>query len=194
MISIPVRVTAATAFVLTVALILPTTGFAAKLADANASVFLGQKKLDGGDTGPVDNQAEWGVIVDLGRKDSIVNLVLSYLSSNDKASNGATDYEGETWELGIGIRKPFRIQQDISLFLDAGVAYVDALYKDLNASSVNTTDSAFGVWLGGGVNFAVGDKLVVGVLARNTSASATLMGREREVGGVHFGITAGLGF
>lgn len=175
-------------------LCLPANAQVAKLGEATVSVLIGQKKLSS-DVSPVDNQTELGVIADLGRKDSVVNLVASYLYSTDEAASGSTDYKGETWELGLGIRKPFRIQPDIAPFVEAGVAYVDALYENRTSPASGTTsDSAFGIWLGGGVNFAVGEKLVVGVIARHTSASANLLGTERDVGGLHFGITAGMGF
>lgn len=173
---------------------MPITSNAAKLGESTFSVFLGQKQLDDNDWGPVDGQAEWGFVADLGRKDSVVTLVMSYLSSEDESTRDGNEYTGETWELGLGIRKPFRMAPDIAPYLEAGVAYMDATLEQLPATTGTASDSAFGVWAGGGVNFAVGERLMVGVGARYTSASATLLGQDREIGGLHVGVTAGIGF
>lgn len=170
----------------------PATSVAAKLTESNFSVFLGQKKLNNDDWEPVDSHTEWGVIADLGRKDSVVNLVVSYVMSEDNATLNGGDFTGETWELGLGLRKLIPLAPDIAPYVEAGVAFMDAtLDSAVNASS---SDSAFGVWGGAGVSFAVGERLTVGVNARYTSASATLLSKDREVGGFHFGVTAGIGF
>lgn len=173
---------------------LPLASHGAKLGESNISVFLGQKQLDDNDWEAVDSQTEWGFIADLGRKDSVVNLVVSYLASEDDSSRSGTDFTGKTWELGMGVRKPFRITPDIAPYVEVGVAYMDATLEQRPAATGTTSDSAFGVWAGGGVTFAVGERLTAGINLRYTSGSATLLGEDREVGGLHFGVTAGMGF
>ena len=173
----------------------PTTSRAAKLTESNLSLFLGQKKLDNQDWDPVDGHTEWGFIADLGRKDSVVNLVASFVMSEDNATRNGSDFTGETWELGLGLRKVFRRAPDIAPYVEAGVAFMDATLEQQSSSSGGSrSDNAFGVWAGAGAHFAVGERLTVGVNTRYTSASATLLGQEREVGGIHFGVTAGIGF
>lgn len=172
----------------------PTPAVAAKLTESNFSVFLGQKKLDSNDWDPVDSHTEWGVIADLGRKDSVVNLVVSYVMSEDNATLNGSDFTGETWELGLGLRKLIPMAPDVAPYIEAGVAFMDATFKQTSVATGSSSDGAFGVWGGAGVSFAVGERLTVGVNTRYTSASATLLSKDREVGGFHFGVTAGIGF
>lgn len=177
-------------------ILIATTAAAAevKLGESNISLMLGKKQLDDNDWGPVDSQTEWGVIADLGRKESVVNLVVSFMQSQDDSTRNGSEYSGETWELGLGIRKPFRMAPDIAPFVEVGVALMDVSLEQTPATTGDSSDSAFGVWAGGGVNFAVGERLTVGALLRYTSGSATLLGQDREAGGVHFGVMAGIGF
>lgn len=175
-------------------LTLATPANAAKLPESSISVLLGQKTLDDNDWEPVESQVEWGVIADLGRKDSVANLVISYLSSSDDSTQGGADFTGETWELGLGIRKPFRLDAGLAPFIEVGAAYVDATLERRGVSPGENSDSAFGVWGGVGVGFAVGERVSVGALVRYTAAEVTLLGADREAGGLHFGVTAGIGF
>lgn len=167
---------------------------AAKLPESSFSVLLGQKALNDDDWEPVESQVEWGVIADLGRKDSVANLVISYLSSSDDSTQGSADFTGETWELGLGIRKPFRLDTGLAPFVEVGAAYVDATLERRGVSPGENSDSAFGIWGGVGIGFAVGERVSVGALLRYTAAEVTLLGADREAGGLHFGVTAGIGF
>jgi len=175
-------------------LTLGTAASAAKLPESSFSLLLGQKTLDDNDWEPVERQVEWGVIADLGRKDSVANLVISYLSSSDDSSQPGADFTGETWELGLGIRKPFRLEAGFAPFIEIGAAYVDATLERRGISPGENSDSAFGMWGGVGVGFAVGERVSVGALLRYTAAEVTLLGADREAGGLHFGVTAGIGF
>lgn len=167
---------------------------AAKLPESNFSLFLGQKTLDDNDWEPVESQVEGGIIADLGRKDSVANLVVSYLFSTDDSNQSGADFTGDTWELGLGIRKPFRLEGGYAPFIEFGAAYVDASLEQRVLSPAENSDSAFGIWGGLGVNFAVGERVSVGALLRYTAAEVTLLGTDREAGGLHFGVTAGVGF
>lgn len=167
---------------------------AAKLPESNFSAFLGQKTLDDNDWEPVESQVEWGLIADLGRKDSVANLVISYLFSTDDSTQNGADFTGDTWELGLGIRKPFHLEAGFAPFIEFGAAYVDATLERSVISPAESSDSAFGLWGGLGINFAVGERVSVGALLRYTAAEVTLLGADREAGGLHFGVTAGIGF
>jgi opacity protein-like surface antigen len=172
----------------------PAQAAPATLPESNVLFLLGQKSLDSGDWKPVESQVEWGVVADLGRKDSVANLVISYLSSKDDSERDGIKYSGDTQEIGLGIRKPFRINPGVAPFVELGAAYVDATLESRGPSAQSSSDSAFGLWAGAGANFAVGEILVVGIDVRYTSASVTLLGKDREAGGLHFGIMAGIGF
>lgn len=177
-----------------IVVILGGAAHAATLPESNFSAFLGQKTLDDNDWEPVESQVEWGLIADLGRKDSVANLVISYLSSSDDSSRNGADFTGDTWELGLGIRKPFRLDAGFAPFIEFGAAYVDASLERSVVSPAESSDSAFGIWGGLGINFAVGERVSVGALLRYTAAEVTLLGADREAGGMHFGVTAGIGF
>lgn len=179
-----------------VVLLLPlcSAASAAKLPESTFALFLGQKTLDDNDWEPVESQVEWGVIADLGRKDSVANLVVSYLSSTDDSNQNGADFTGNSWELGLGIRKPFRFDAGYAPFVEFGAAYVDASLEQRVLSPAENSDSAFGIWGGLGVNFAVGERVSVGALLRYTAAEVALLGADREAGGLHFGVTAGMGF
>jgi len=160
---------------------------AAEVPDASISLFLGKNSLKKSDWEPVNDQSEVGVILDLGRKDSVVDLVASYFAASDKASGSI---KGETAEFAAGARKVFRSDSGIAPFAEGGLAYISA--KGSTASQ-SDSDNAVGFWLGGGVNFAVGDRVMVGLLARYSVADVTLFNVNRTAGGTHLGVTLGFG-
>ena len=73
----------------------------------NVNFFLGQKSLDSEDWGPLDKQAEIGVLVDFKRTHWPVSVALDFLVSADEATELGTNFEGSTAEFDVGIRKIF---------------------------------------------------------------------------------------
>lgn len=168
-------------------LALQSVANAAEVPGSSVSLFLGKNSMKKSDWEPVNEQSEIGVILDLGREDSVVDLVASYFAASDKASG---NLKLETSEFAAGARKVFRIDSGIAPFAEAGLAYISA---KSSTASLSDADNAVGFWLGAGANFAVGDQVMVGLVARYSAADVTVHNVSRAAGGAHFGITLGFG-
>lgn len=166
---------------------LSSVATAAELPDASISLFLGKNSMKKSDWSPVNDQSEVGAVLDLGRADSVADLVVSYFIASDKASGSI---KGETAEFAAGARKMFRIEAGLAPFVEGGLAYISTKVSN---GSLSDSDNAVGYWLGAGVNFAVGDRVLVGLEARYSAADVTVFNKDRTAGGTHLGINLGFG-
>jgi len=160
---------------------------AAELPESSVSLFLGKNSMTKSDWEPVNDQSEIGVVLDLGRADSVVDLVAGYFAASDKAVGSI---ESEASEFAVGARKVFRGDSGIAPFAEGGLAYISV---KRSTASLSDSDNAVGFWLGGGVNFAVGDSVMVGLEARYSAADVTVFNVNRTAGGTHIGVTVGFG-
>ncbi len=165
----------------------PSVVNAAEVPESSISLFLGKNSMKKSDWEPVNSQSEVGAVLDLGRTDSVVDLVAGYFAASDKV-NGSIKLE--TSEIAVGARKVFRGDAGIAPFAEGGLAYISA---KRSTALLSDSDSGVGFWLGAGVNFAVGDHVMVGLEARYSAADVTVFNTSRTAGGTHFGVTLGFG-
>lgn len=161
----------------------------------NLDFLIGQKQLDDDDWDPLEDQIEFGVQTTWGTKDVPVGLAADLLYSSDSAKIGTATVKGSTMEIALGARAFFPVQQ-FHPYMGAGINMIRAEFSGNNpgVGSASDNDTAVGFWAGLGGNVRLGSNFNLGVALRYSTAEVTLFGTDGEAGGVHFGLTAGLGF
>ena len=178
----------------------PAPASAQESLTGNVNLFLGGKALDEDDWAPVEDQGEAAIEFDFRPRPWPINMVLGIRKSSDDGTAfdpifGSADVEGETSEFNLGIRKIWEELPYIRPFIGGGLALVDAEYKaSFSFGSASDSDSALGLWLGGGVYWTVADHLNLGVDLRFSGADVTLFGVDGKAGGRHLGVLLGYHF
>lgn len=172
-------------------------------AGGNVNVMFGQKNLDDDDYWePVEDQTEYGIMFDFKANDNWpISIAVDVLFSDDDGESyspylGANvEYEGETQEFNLGVRKYFPVTPQFKPYVGGGLAYISAEYSGSYAGvSVSDDDSEVGFWLGGGAVFTFAERINIGVDLRYSQAEVSLFGVDGEAGGSHFLVFAGLHF
>lgn len=157
----------------------------------------GLKYLEGGDWNPVDDHSEFGVLIDVGRKEWPLRLSLDYLLSSDSESENGTEFDLETSELHIGLRYVIDIPDSMfTIYTGAGVALVDI---ELDATtgfvSLAEDESSIGGYIGWGSYLRWTDNFLTGFDLRFTEARLDLENASNlNAGGWHVLLTAGFRF
>ncbi len=161
----------------------------------NVNFFLGGKSLDD-DWDPVEDQGEFGIMVDYKKVGWPLSIAIDLLGSNDDDSI----FEGTTTEFCFGVRKTWEPSTNMRPFFGGGLAIISA---EIEIGPFNDDDSAVGIWLGGGVYWTLTEHCNIGVLLRYSDAEVELDPRYAGVqlipggpididgGGGHFGLILG---
>lgn len=186
--------------IIVIALALTYTSANAGEWTGNVNFFLGQKTLDKDDWEPVDEQPEFGVLVDFKKQDWPVSIAIDILgSSGDETLNdpdlGNLSFEAKTSELNLGVRKIWNTaNSSIRPYVGGGVAFInaDAELKSTGFSiSVSDDDMGTGFWLGGGVYWTLNQSFNLGLDLRYSQADVTLFDESLKAGGTHVGLMLG---
>jgi hypothetical protein len=168
----------------------------------NINVFLGSKTLDDDDWDPIDKQDEFGIKVDFRQRSWPVSIAIEYSYSSDEDDMLIwdpffgyvdLDIEGNTSELCFGVRKIWDHFPMVRPFIGGGIAFISAEFE-LSAlgDSVSDDDTAFGIWIGGGVYWTISEHFNIGLdLKWSEAQEVTLFGVDGEAGGSHFGLLVG---
>lgn len=166
------------------------------------NLFVGQLWLRNGDWSPIDEQPEFGLMLNFGEERAPVHFAIDVFSSkkevtnNDSMPNGRV--EGTSREIAIGVRKVWD-QAATRPHLGAG-ADIISVSEELDGpiGSSKNEDRAYGAWVDLGVSWRVASHLNLGIEARYSYALATLgsgsSGREVNAGGIHLGLLIGYGW
>ena len=157
----------------------------------NVNFFLGQKSLDENEWAPVDEQGEFGVMVDFGERSWPVNIALDFLVSYDEVTEFGIIFEGLTTEFNGGIRKVWEVGSYFRPYIGGGLALVSAEFQATDFVSVTDDDNAMGIWLNGGVYWTLGRSFNIGLDLRYSTADVTLFGVDADAGGTHAGLLLG---
>jgi opacity protein-like surface antigen len=166
-------------------------------AGGNLNIMYGQKNLDDGDWEPVEDQREYGLMIDFKANDNWpVSIALDLLFSEDDGKNSfGIDVEGETRELNLGIRKYFPVTAQFKPYIGGGLAYIDAeISGSLGSFSASDRDSQVGFWLNGGVVFTFAERINIGADLRYSDAEVSMHGGNGEAGGIHVLVFTGVHF
>jgi hypothetical protein len=158
----------------------------------NVNFFLGQKSLDSDDWRPLEDQGEFGVLVDFKQSHWPVSVAIDILVSADEATELGIRFEGITSEINGGVRKIWEVSgSSIRPYIGGGLALVSA---DLEASAFTTVsddDNSIGIWLNGGIYWTLGKSFNLGLDIRYSQAEVTIVGVDVEAGGTHAGLILG---
>ena len=158
----------------------------------NVSGYLGGKSLDKNDWQKMDSQPALGVIADFKQNNWPISIALDFIATGDEHKNGTLKETGYTVENHLGARKIFTTSSSLMPYIGGGIAIVRAGFESKDSSgTVEEHDSTVGAWVGAGSYLQITQNFNLGVDIRYSKAEATLYDIDREVGGLHGGITAG---
>jgi hypothetical protein len=170
------------------ALMAPLAGADTGEWTGNVNFSLGSKALDQDDWEPVEDQGEFGVSVDFGKKDWPVNIVIALYGSGDESSYQGYDVEGTTSEFRVGVQKAWSPSPNMHPFIGGGIALIGAEYK---VEPVSDDDTGTGLWINGGIFWTLGTAFNLGFELGHSQADVTLFGVDGEAGGGHAAIILG---
>lgn len=180
-----------TAIVLTLALFVTPFFIGSACAGGNINFILGQKNLDSSDWEPLDEQTEFGLMMDFKGAGMPLSIAADILVSYDDTSYYGYNIEGETREFDFGIRKYFSITNQFSPYIGGGLALIRGEFSGPGGSD---DDNGFGIWFSGGARFTFNQIFNVGLDLRYSKAEINLVGVDGEAGGTHFLLFAGFHF
>lgn len=165
-------------------------------AGGNVNIMFGQKYLDDDDWDPVEDQREYGLMLDFKANDSWpFSIAFDLLFSDDDGDYYGAQIEGETQEFNLGIRKYFPVTAQFKPYVGGGLAYISTEFSGSYAGiGASDDDSTVGFWLGGGVVYTFAQNINIGVDLRYSQAEVTMFGVDGEAGGNHLLVFAGVHF
>jgi hypothetical protein len=167
----------------------------------NVNILYGDKFLSDADWNPVETQEEFGIELDIARKDWPAFLTVAYSRSEEKDNSFFTT-KGETQSLDFGVKKIWSAVGGFRPFLGTGLSYVrgKATIDDFDnglfvVQGGSDSGSGLGYWASGGFGFLIGERFNVGARLKWSMSrldfgdDVTIMG-----GGLHTGVFAGIHF
>ncbi len=165
-------------------------------AGGNVNFFAGQKMLDKDDWEPLEDQQEFGVLVDFGGKDWPVHIAVDVLrSETDETFDLGTNQlklTGKTQEINVGIRKIWDLNNEARPYVGVGVANIEGdLETEVFGVPVSVDDSAIGYWVNVGIFGTLAKHFNIGLDLRYSAADLTIEGVDIQAGGTHIGLLLG---
>jgi hypothetical protein len=163
----------------------------------NLNVFAGQKALDEENFEPLDEQTQFGVLLDFKKENWPVSLAIDYLSSSDDIAENdpftglGMSIEVSTSEFDVGLRKIFDGSESrVKPYIGGGIAFINFETTASISGFLSETveDDATGYWLNGGVYWTLGEGFNIGVDLRYSTADV----EELDIGGTHVGLLLGI--
>lgn len=156
----------------------------------DVNVFGGRKTMSESDWDALAIQNEVGLLGTFGPANWPVHLALEGYGARSSDRNTSTNIT----EFSTGLRRVFALGP-VRPFVGAGVGFTRADYKVEVSDDVFETDTDRGtvLWAGAGVAFRFRTYGNVGVQLRYSTADVTLGSRTVDAGGVHLGVTVGMG-
>lgn len=154
----------------------------------NINGFFGFKYLDEVEWDPTDEQDEYGIEFDIGKKSWPVSIAVEYLSGSGDGEVFGIDFESDTSELNIGIKGIWGGYSNTRPFVGGGLSFLNAEFGD---AVIKEEDDAVGIWISGGVYWILGEHFNLGIEGKFSTAEVELFGVEVDGGGGHIGALLG---
>jgi opacity protein-like surface antigen len=163
----------------------------------NVNFFLGGKVLDEDDWAPLDEQPEFGILIDFKQHHWPVSIAIDLLHSRDDhgqfVGNNFLNVEGNTTELNLGVRKIWDHFPRVRPYIGGGLAIINAeVEASVSGAKVSVDDTGAGFWINGGVYWTLGKSFNIGIDLRYSKAEVTFFNVDIEAGGVHTGLLLGI--
>ena len=188
-------------------------GFSGAAVAGDVNVWFGQKSLEENDWAPVEDQTQFGVMMNFGNIDWPVSIAVDIFQSSDDA---AVDYgygygyygyyvlvdkvEGKTTEIDVGTRWIWDNHDTLKPYAGVGLAWVSGEFEvtgeiidkqSFGSFSESVDDSAVGLWVNGGFMWRATGSFNLGLDLRYSSADVEILGFDVDAGGLHYGVFAG---
>jgi hypothetical protein len=164
-----------------------TSAFGQSDWTGNVNFFLGGKTLED-EWEPAEDQVELGIEVDFRQNNWPVNIAIDLLVAAGEGDLFGVNFESRTSELNIGVRKIWDKSTHLRPFIGGGVSFISGEFEGL---SISDDDSAMGLWLGGGLYWALSEHFNLGLELKFSSAEITIFDVDVNAGGGHFGLLIG---
>lgn len=158
--------------------------------------LVGLKMLDDNDWPELDTHFALGFTSDIQKDSWPFSLALDLMDTGEKHDHDGTEDLGHTTELHLGVRKVFTNQHSkLHPYINGGIAlmYAEQEYEVENMKTKDD-DSAAGGWFGVGAYYAFHPRYVLGLDVRYSRGEVSLFEQDRDAGGFHAYITAGIQF
>ena len=161
------------------------------------SGFIGVKLLNNSDwPDDLSRHFSMGFITDMKKDSWPISIALDIMDTGGKRKHDGMEDLGHTTEWYLGVRKIFTNQDSkIKPYIGGGVSFMYA-EQEHEVNNITTTQDGrdVGSWLGGGMYYEINPRIVLGVDVRYSKGEVTLFNKERDVGGIHTGVTGGFQF
>ncbi len=186
---------------LTLPLLFNSTAHAEGEWSGNVNLLLGSKGLDDRDW-LATSHGEVGILLDFGRTDWPVNIVIDMMRSRGTFSGWAYDFvpmrfvyveeEVETRELDLGVRHYFDLDTNMRPYFGGGLALVslETDWKIGSSQLRHDEGKGSGIWINGGIKWEL-DAFNIGFDIRITAADVALDAGDYSGGGGHAGLIMG---
>lgn len=162
----------------------------------DANLLLGGRRLNYEDWEPTHRMGQLGIVTSFqpaGWPLALAgDLLLAGSEEPAPAPGGPGEQRGRTTELDLGVRKAWRATETFRPYVGGGLAFVTGRIERAGpAGTVADEDDGAGLWLGGGLGWAVGKAINLGLDARVSRARARLFGDNKNAGGASLGAFVG---
>ena len=159
-------------------------------------VLAGGKLLDNGDWPELDKHFSMGFISDIKEDSWPMSMALDLIDTGGKSDHDGAEDLGHTTEIHLGVRKIFLDQHGkIHPYIGGGLAFMYAEQEyEIENIKTKEDDSTVGAWIGVGTYYTVHSKCVIGLDVRYSRGEVSLFDQDRDAGGLHAYITAGIQF
>ena len=162
----------------------------------NVNFFVGSKSMEETDWAPVEDQGEFGIELDFGKKSWPFNIAIDIMSSSKEEEFGALTLKGETHELNLGVRKIFDLGGP-KPFIGGGLSIISAKASATVGPLTGSADyGGTGLWIAGGIYFTLGESFNLGLEFKHSAAKDEVVSGgnsyDIELGGSHAGLILGV--
>ena len=112
--------------------------------------------------------------------------------SEDETKEKDVKYEARVAEFNAGVRKIWKVSDSLLRpYTGGGYSLVWAEWEATGLSSLSDNDKGSGIWLNGGVYWALWPSINIGFDLRYTNSDITLFSTWDNAGGTHVGVFLG---
>ena len=141
----------------------------------------------------MDEQTQFGILLDFRPKNWPVNIAVDYLKSDDDDTvnmfGTPLKVEAETREIDIGIRKIFENSPTLRPYIGGGLAFINGEFGI--EGMISQDDDAVGIWLNAGLYWTLAKHFNLGFDLRYSWAEITLFDVDANAGGLQAGVFLG---
>jgi len=158
--------------------------------DWNYNGVIGRRYMGDKDWAPFHIYNEIGVEGSWGKMDEPLMFATDFFTSQDSQREGSKTIQSKSYQLQLGLRKIWTFSKHWNPYGGAGLTVSKGDLEEVSSSGTKRgSDNAYGIWVGGGIFYRVGQNFNVGVAVR-----ACLMDSYRILGVDRGGNSTNIGF